>query len=179
MRSADRNTRFDVRAGGADDAHILLGLFDDSIRWLVSRGLTGQWGSELFSENPKRVESVRAWASGSGYYIAENDGRPAAALVVGEAQPYVPPATEPELYVVVLVGSHAPHARGAGAHLLGYAEDLARQLRRSRLRVDCYAGDDGALVRFYERCGFVRDEEFTVGDWPGQVLSRRVIQHAR
>jgi hypothetical protein len=41
--------------------------------------------------------------------------------------------------------------------------------------VDCYAGDDGGLVRYYERHGFVRTETY-VGkdDWPGQVLARRV-----
>ena len=166
---------FDVREGTAEDASILLDLFDASIRWMVARGWTAQWGSELFSAVPKRVESVRVWAASGGLRICERDGRPAAAMVVGEAQPYVRPAVEPELYVVVLVGSHEPFARGAGAHLLDRAEDEARALGRGLLRVDCFAGNDGALVRFYEGCGFTRVETFTVGEWPGQVLSRRVL----
>ena len=95
-------------------------------------------------------------------------------MVVGEAQPYVRPTSEPELYVVVLVGAHEPFARGAGAHLLSRAEEEARALGRGLLRVDCFAGNDGALVRFYERCGFTPDETFSVGEWPGQVLSRRI-----
>lgn len=44
------------------------------------------------------------------------------------------------------------------------------------LRVDCYAGDDGKLVAFYEANGFVRTATFIGPDgiWPGQVLARRV-----
>jgi GNAT superfamily N-acetyltransferase len=165
---------FAVRRGGARDADVLLALFDDSIRWLTQRGLTAQWGTTLFSEAPERVESVRRWAASGGYFIAERDGRPAAAMVLGDAQPYVPAATEPEVYVVVLVAAHAPFARGAGAHLLARADDVARALGREVVRVDCFAGNGGALVRFYERCGFRKAEEFTVGDWPGQVLARRL-----
>jgi hypothetical protein len=29
-------------------------------------------------------------------------------------------------------------------------------------------------VRFYERCGYTKTETFTVGEWPGQVLERRI-----
>ena len=168
------SAQFTVRAGDQQDASILLDLFDDSIRWMITRGLTDQWGATPFSEVPARVESVRKWAGGGGLLICERDGRPAAAMVLGEAQPYVAPVEEPELYVVVLVGSHEPFARGAGAHLLSVAGTKARELGRGLLRVDCFAGNGGALVRFYERCGFTRAETFTVGEWPGQVLVRRV-----
>jgi hypothetical protein len=33
---------------------------------------------------------------------------------------------------------------------------------------------DGRLVDYYRRNGFVPVETFTVGEWPGQVLARRV-----
>jgi hypothetical protein len=39
--------------------------------------------------------------------------------------------------------------------------------------LDCYAGDDGKLVRFYESAGFTRTELFDVNGWPGQLLERR------
>jgi GNAT superfamily N-acetyltransferase len=97
-------------------------------------------------------------------------------MVLGEAQPYVAPATEPEVYVVVLVGAHEPFARGAGAHLLEVAVAEARAQGAVRLRVDCYAGNGGALVAFYVRCGFRRLETFRVRDWPGQVLEYRLDQ---
>ena len=42
-----------------------------------------------------------------------------------------------------------------------------------RVRVDCFAGNGGRLVAFYESCGFTPTERFTVGEsWVGQVLVR-------
>ena len=42
------------------------------------------------------------------------------------------------------------------------------------VRVDCYAGDDGRLVKYYESQGFTRTETFRVGEWPGQILETRL-----
>jgi GNAT superfamily N-acetyltransferase len=163
-----------VRHGDDTDAPVLLRLFDESIAWMVERGLTAQWGATPFSASPERVAAVGRWASRGGLRLCLRDGRPAAAMVLGAAQPYVPPAREPEVYVVVLVGSHEPFARGAGAHLLATADEEARAAGRPLVRVDCFAGNNGALVRFYESCGFVATDGFTVGDWPGRVLERRL-----
>lgn len=159
-----------VRRGDGHDAGVLLALFDDAVRWQVQRGFDSQWGAVPFSELPRRVEAVRRWATVGELWICERDGRPAAALVLGDATPYVPPADRPEVYVVVLVGSHEPFARGAGARLLEFAASRARHRGAEQLRVDCYAGNGGALVRFYERCGFHRSGTFAVDGWPGQVL---------
>jgi GNAT superfamily N-acetyltransferase len=167
-------THFTVRQGDASDAQLLIDLFDGAIRWMVQRGTTEQWGATPFSENPERVNSMRRWAAGGGLRVAETDGRPAAAIVVGEAHPYVPAAREPELYVMVLIGAREPFARGAGRFLLQVAEQEARERGLGLLRVDCFAGNDGALVRFYESCGFTRTETFTVRDWPGQLLEKRL-----
>ena len=165
---------FDVRPGDESDAPVLASMFDENIDWMVARGLTAQWGSTHFSVVPERVESTRKWAAGGGMYVCEAGGRAAGCLVLGDAQPYVSPATEPELYVVVLIASRERFARGAGEHLLAFAEDEARERGLGLLRVDCFAGNDGALVRFYEGCGFSNVEQFWVGEWPGQVLSRRM-----
>jgi hypothetical protein len=35
----------------------------------------------------------------------------------------------------------------------------------TRLRVDCWAGGEGALVRYYEAAGFTATTRFTVGTW--------------
>jgi hypothetical protein len=44
--------------------------------------------------------------------------------------------------------------------------------------VDCWAGEDGSLVRVYENYGFSRVQEFTVtllaGPWPGMLLAMRL-----
>jgi GNAT superfamily N-acetyltransferase len=92
--------------------------------------------------------------------------------------PYVPPAVEPELYVRLLVTDRASAGQGIGAALLDHARDLARAAGVGLLRVDCFAGGDGALVRYYEKQGFTRDVEFAVpvkdSEWRGQVLSQRL-----
>jgi GNAT superfamily N-acetyltransferase len=95
----------------------------------------------------------------------------AGAVHVGEATAYAPPATEPELYVRALV---ARHGSRAGRELLRVADELARERGVSLLRVDCYAGGDEALVRFYESAGYTRTDTFEVKGWPGQVLERRL-----
>nr|MDT0657292.1 GNAT family N-acetyltransferase [Micromonospora sp. DSM 115978] len=167
-----------VRAGGPDDVAAVLALLDGATRWLVARGRTGQWGTEPHSTDPRRVAQARRWATGGGLHVAELDGVRVGALVVGEAMPYVPPATEPELYVNLLVTDRAHAGSGIGATLLAHAELIARERGVGLLRVDCYAGDDRALVGYYERQGFVATEAFEVAlndrRWPGQLLERRL-----
>ncbi|MEW9552598.1 hypothetical protein [Nonomuraea sp. NPDC050783] len=72
-------------------------------------------------------------------------------------------------------GGQALHRRSA-PHRAGdpwaAAEALARGV--GLLRVDCYAGDDGRLVAYYESCGFTRVAPFRVKDWPGMLLQRRL-----
>lgn len=163
-----------IRAGGPHDADAVLAMFDGAVAWLVERGRTGQWGSTPFSQVPERVAMVAEKAAGGGMMIAEVDGVPAGCLVVGAPMPYVEPAAEPELYVQVLVTDRARAGHGVGRALLQWARAEAVRRGARLLRVDCYAGDDGALVAFYESCGFTREEEFTVGAWPGQVLAMRL-----
>jgi GNAT superfamily N-acetyltransferase len=92
--------------------------------------------------------------------------------------PYVPSTAEPELYVNLLVTSRAHSGRGIGGRLLTHAELIARERGVDLLRVDCYAGDDGALVRYFEGQGFTATRPFTVDlperRWPGQLLERRL-----
>ncbi|MDG4788403.1 GNAT family N-acetyltransferase [Micromonospora sp. WMMD1102] len=172
-----------VRPGGPDDVAAVLALLDGATRWLAELGRTGQWGSAPHSGNPRRIAQVRRWAADGDLYLAELAGRPVGALVVGAAVPHVPAATEPELYVNLLVSDRAHAGRRIGARLLEYAEELARSSGVDLLRVDCYAGDDGALVRYYENQGFTATEPFTVPladrRWPGQVLERRLVPRPR
>ncbi|MEA2170438.1 MAG: hypothetical protein QOF76_3738 [Solirubrobacteraceae bacterium] len=157
----------DVRHGTADDAPILLDLFDDAIAWLTARGQTGQWGSEPFSASPARVERIRDWAAGGGLWIAGED---AGAMVLGDAFDYVPPPDRPEVYVQVLLTRAARRGAGVGAALIAHAAALARAQGAEQLRVDCWAGVPELPAR-YEALGFERVGSFTAaGDWPGAVL---------
>ncbi|WHT20683.1 GNAT family N-acetyltransferase [Crossiella sp. CA-258035] len=165
-----------VRRGTVRDADTMLALFDDAVRWLTERGRTGQWGTAPFSAIPQRVQQVRGWAEAGALRVAERDGLTLAMSSVGPAPAYVSPATEPELYVMGLVGRRAPDARGAGAALLADARDEAVRLGLKKVRVDCWAGGGGALVQYYVRAGFTPVESVQVEAWQGQVLELRVDQ---
>ncbi|HEX6498764.1 MAG TPA: GNAT family N-acetyltransferase [Micromonosporaceae bacterium] len=167
-----------VRPGDPTDVPVVLALLDRATEWLVANGRTDQWGSEPHSTNPRRIAQITSFAQAGGLWIAEWASRPVGALSVGEAMPYVPPVDEPELYVQLLVTDRDQAGRNIGGALLDHARDLARERGTTLLRVDCFAGGDGALVRYYERQGFTRAESFTVPvggvDWPGQVLVQRL-----
>lgn len=63
---------------------------------------------------------------------------------------------------------------GVGARLLEYARDEAKRRGIGLLRVDCWAGGDGELQRYYEGRGFTSTVRFDVEGWVGQVFEQRV-----
>jgi GNAT superfamily N-acetyltransferase len=168
-----------IRRAGRDDVPAVLALLDGATEWLVARGRTGQWGTAPHSTSPRRVEQITGFAADGGLWVGTADHRVVGALAVGAALDHVPPATEPELYVRLLVTDRASAGQNLGGTLLDHARDLAREAGVRLLRVDCFGGGDGALVRYYEKQGFTRDTEFAVPrvndvDWPGQVLIQRL-----
>jgi len=162
-----------IRRASVADAPAVLRLFDEVIAWFVEMGNTGQWGTQPWSAQPQRVERVMEACALPGAWVAEDsEGSIRAALVLGEAMPYVPPRTEPEIYVRLLVASRHPGARGLGRRMMAFADEQAQNAGVRRLRVDCYGGGSGDLVRFYESCGYERIATFDVDGWPGQLLGR-------
>lgn len=161
-----------IRVGSIEDADAVLGLLDRAVQWLIAKGRTGQWGDQPWSASEKRVARIHEMVAGSELLVLERDGVVVGALAHGrEAHGYVPAAAEPEDYVLLLVSD--PGVRGAGRLLLEEAWLRARVAGVGLQRVDCYAGDDGKLVRFYESAGFTATERFEVAGWPGQLLERR------
>jgi GNAT superfamily N-acetyltransferase len=169
----------DIRPGTVADVPIVLGLLDKAVRWLVERGRSGQWGTEPLSAQPRHHASTSAAARAGNLHLAYLGGQPVGALTVGNTPGYVPPAPEPELYVNLLVTDHAYAGHNIGGLLLDHARQLGRACGAVLLRVDCYAGDDQALIRYYERQGFQRVTPFEVARenapaWPGQLLQDRL-----
>ncbi len=154
------------------DAQLVLGLLDAAVEWFTEIGNHGQWGTAPFSSRPDAQERARGWCEDDEGWVLERRGEPAAVIVLGDRVDYVPSVPEVELYVRLLVGSR--HARGAGARLLSHATERGRNIGVCLLRVDCYAGGTGGLVRYYERQGFVKADAFEVNGWPGQVLGKRL-----
>ncbi|SDI98237.1 Acetyltransferase (GNAT) family protein [Actinokineospora alba] len=163
-----------IRTGGPADADTMLAFLDEAVAWMVERGQSDQWGSEPWSAQPKRVARVRAMAESGLLWIAEVDGAPAGALVLGDPPEEIPPVDEPEVYIRFLITSRRLAGRGIGSDLLDFARAHTRALGIGLLRVDCWAGGGGRLVEYYVRNGFTPSAMFAVGDWPGQVLEQRV-----
>ncbi|OZM73749.1 GNAT family N-acetyltransferase [Amycolatopsis antarctica] len=164
-----------IRPGTPADQDLVLGFFDEAVAWLTERGRSGQWGTEPFSGNEKRTARVREMAESGGLSIGLLDGVPAGAITLtGTCPAHVEPAPERELYVDLLITSRACTGRGVGAALLEHGREMARERGIGLLRVDCWAGGDGALVRYYESQGFVRSGRFDVCGWIGQVFEQRV-----
>lgn len=99
--------------------------------------------------------------------------RIAGAVSIGAAPWFAPPVDEPELYLQGLVTDRRPSGRGLGRALIEAAAGEAVARRIGLLRVDCWAGGDGALVRYYERAGFTATSSIKAGAWEGLVLARR------
>ncbi len=162
-----------IRRASAKDAVAVLQVFDEVIAWFVAIGNHGQWGTEPWSMSPRRVVQVTEACALPGAWVVEGpDGRIHAVLVLGEPMPYVPAATEPEVYVRLLIAARDSGVRSLGRRLMAFADERARALGVQRLRVDCYGGGSGDLVRFYESCGYERLSTFDVDGWPGQLLGR-------
>ncbi|MBV9606075.1 MAG: GNAT family N-acetyltransferase [Solirubrobacterales bacterium] len=162
-----------IRPGDEADGPAVVTLFDEAVEWLVDRGQTGQWGMTPFSERPGLSERVHEFRIGGGLYIAERDDAPVGVLVVGPAPAYAPPAPVPELYVILLLSSRQSAGQGIGAALVGKAIELGYERRAEVLRVDCWAHAP-ALVRWYEKQGFVRSNRFELNGWQGQIFTMQL-----
>ena len=184
-----------LREGTVDDVPVLLRLMDIATEWLVAEGRPGQWGTEKHSGRQDRMEMMTGLARSGGMWLAVDDNRKeaeasaastdestrgviGAICVIEEPVPYVKPASEPELYIRFLISDRSSGRRGVGTLLMEKAYELTRAAGVGVLRVDCYAGDDQKLVKWYESQGFQRLESFVVKGWPGQVLAQRVEARA-
>ncbi|MGB3307720.1 MAG: GNAT family N-acetyltransferase [Thermomicrobiales bacterium] len=164
-----------IRRGDLGDAPAVMTMFDRTVEWLVANDRADQWGTEPWSVDPQKVERIRQMIANGDLWIAELEGSHAGALILSEEpMPYIEPATEPELYVQLLLTDPALRGHQVGARLLDHAKGEARTRGVALLRVDCFAGGDGKLVRYYESQGFTPVSRFEVKGWPGQLLAQRV-----
>jgi GNAT superfamily N-acetyltransferase len=169
-----------IRLGGAADVPAVLALGDEAVAWMNSRGNATQWGTRPWTGNEEREATSRERALGGGMRILEtDDGDVAGVLVMSEGpQKYVspPPDGERDLYINLLITSRRHLGKGLGALLVDRARAEAADRGIDLIRVDCWAGEDGSLVRVYERYGFTRVEPFLVGEWPGMLLAMRLSE---
>jgi GNAT superfamily N-acetyltransferase len=167
-----------IRSGDREDVPLLLAFGDEAVAWMNARGNTQQWGTTPWTGDPKREAAFDKRVGTGGLRVLEDeDGTPLGAMVITEArQEYVPAVEERELYVNFLITSRAHSGRGVGRALIERAKQEAAERGIDLLRVDCWAGEDGNLVKVYESYGFSRVQEFSVGEWPGMLLAMRLSE---
>lgn len=164
-----------IRRAVVGDLPALLGVFDAAVTWLASRGLEEQWGRAPFSAQPALVGEFRSWIRDGRTWVAAGRSGLVGAVTGGRAPSYAPVESGPELYVQGLVAGRAPQSRGVGLALLRHAEQLARETACRQIRLDCWDGGGGQLVRYYERAGFIPGERVSVGGWRGRILAKEVV----
>jgi GNAT superfamily N-acetyltransferase len=161
----------EIRRGSPADEGAILALFDEAVAWMVARGQAGQWGDRPFSQRRETRARVREFAGHRGLWIAEYDGEPVGALILGARPPHVEPIDRPELYIELLISARRHAGNAIGARLVRFADEAAVQRGVDVLRVDCWAGAP-SLVAWYEAQGFTRSGTFDVRGWVGQVFEK-------
>jgi GNAT superfamily N-acetyltransferase len=167
-----------IRSGVRDDVPMVLSFGDEAVAWMNARGNTQQWRTEPWTGNPDREATFLRHADIGGLRIVEeDDGTPLGVMTITEErQGYVPAVDERELYVNFLISSRRHSGRGIGRMLIERAKQEAAGRGIDLIRVDCWAGEDGNLVKVYESYGFSRVQEFFVGEWPGMLLAMRLSE---
>lgn len=151
------------RAGSVDDTDAVLALFDANVAWLTERGRSAQWGSEPWSDDPKKTGFVRDLLASGEVTIAEADGEIVGASVVTDhPMPYVPAIDEPERYLKLLIASPRHRGEKIGRHLIERARERTVADGINLLRVDCWSGGDRRLVSYYIGEGFTPAQEIEV-----------------
>ncbi|KAK4688523.1 hypothetical protein P7C73_g1589, partial [Tremellales sp. Uapishka_1] len=186
----------------ASDPQLLVDFQDSQISWLSSMGSGGQWGTQSVRNDPARSAKTRGWVTlsernapwngGSAEwcraYVAEaSDGTPVAGLVLDNHAPAYVRSVLPEqderdpfVYLAYVISDrNVPQGKGSGAALIAFAKEQTRDAGVKRLCLDCWRGNDGKLVRYYESQGFVVVGSYDVPvpekeDWLGCVLEIRL-----
>lgn len=165
-----------IRPATPADLDLVISSFNSTLPFLASVGSQSQWGTTPFSERPDfqtkitdtlaAAETYRTSATGPGVwaYVAESvegdDVLPVGAVTVKDAwfPEYIAPQPQFEgevkgarnfLYLHVLVTNFEAgeeRRKGAGATLVQKVKELAAELGREVVYVDCWAGNDGKLV---------------------------------
>jgi len=188
------------------DPELFVDMMDSQIPWLSSIGSSGQWGSLPIREarpnivsRPqdwiKRSEEQKAWCrEWCRAFVAEvpapgemdtKKAVPAAALVLetvsaSYVRDLLPEQDEadPFVYVAFIMSNRrvAEASKGAGAALLEVARQQAQEVGVRRICLDCYAGNERKLIRYYQSQGFklIGDFKSDEKEWPGAVLELRL-----
>ncbi|MGK5638830.1 GNAT family N-acetyltransferase [Streptomyces sp. URMC 126] len=142
-------TYFRRSTGGDADLAALVRLRDEAARWMIGRGVTGQWQpGELDVDHFRRiVRSGEVW-------LAEAGGRVVGAWELWWEDEDAWGPREPEAgYVHRLMVDREAGGPGTGRMLLRAAERRVAERGRHLVRLDCLAGN-ARLTAYYLDAGY-------------------------
>ncbi|MFF3934662.1 GNAT family N-acetyltransferase [Streptomyces phaeofaciens] len=141
----------DLRFRLADDADLpaVVRLRDDAARWMIARGVTGQWQpGELGGDHFRRIMD-----SGELWLAEAADGVVGAWELWWEDEDAWGPQPATAGYVHRLMVDHSSVPPGTGRQLLRVAERRVADAGRSLVRLDCLAGN-ARLKAYYLDVGY-------------------------
>ncbi|MEU0383681.1 GNAT family N-acetyltransferase [Streptomyces chartreusis] len=138
-----------VRPATEADVATLVRLRDDAARWMPARGITGQWRPGELDEGHFRQVMARGEV-----WLAEAGGRVRGAWELWwEDEAAWGPQPPVAGYVHRLMVDRGTAAPGTGRLLLRAAERRVAEAGRTRVRLDCLAGN-APLNAYYREAGY-------------------------
>ncbi|MFH8727065.1 GNAT family N-acetyltransferase [Streptomyces termitum] len=142
-------TALRFRPAAEADLATLVRLRDDAARWMLDRGVTGQWRPGELGEDHFR----RVMAHGE-VWLAETGGRTAGAWELWWEDEAAWGARPPVAgYVHRLMTDRRTAPPGTGRRLLAAAERRTAETGRTLVRLDCLAANP-RLTAYYETAGY-------------------------
>ena len=158
----------DVEVGSAADLDAFVELLEEAGAWLMARGLP-QWPPGTSRAARASFEERRR--DGALLVARARDGLAGGCLVHTTTPDVWTPAPE-AAYLERLVVGRPWAGAGLGAQLIDAAEAWARERGLTRLRLDCWAGND-VLRATYRELGFAEVGVAPEEDYEVQLMERR------
>lgn len=167
-----------IRPGTPEDFDAVLALGDEAVAWMNARGNTEQWGTKPWTGDEKHEQMVYYALLGDGVHVMESEEGDVVGVLMATDQrsEHAPVVDERELYINLLLTSRQRSGQGIGAALMERAKAVAGEQGIDLIRLECWAGENGSLVRVYEGYGFQRVQEVFAEDWPGMLLAMRLSE---
>jgi hypothetical protein len=171
-------TVIDIRPARTDDVNSVVALFDDAIAWMVSQGITDQWGTTPVSADPGRVAFLAGFVDRGEMFLAlDQRDVPLGTIAVSDHPPLNYPdvwdgfSASPKCgYIEALVRPRDAQP-GTGAELLRHAESGIVNAGGIHARLDCWAGSE-ALRCYYEARGYSTKGRQPVGSVEVFILEK-------
>ncbi|NIK80029.1 GNAT superfamily N-acetyltransferase [Paenibacillus castaneae] len=150
MKDIDNKLTLDVRLASIDDGETIVKLWQDSARWLLSKGIN-QWRPEYFN-----VSQVKDWIDHNAeIYLASLNNEIVGTLLICWSDPSVWGELDDDDsgYIHRFAISRNHVGSGIGESFLKWAENYIRLSGKSKVRLDCMAAND-KLNQYYQRNGY-------------------------